>query len=125
MSSLARLLVVDDEEQIRRLILAFLEDFDEFAARGAGSGEEGLAALAQEPADLCVVDLRLPGMDGEAFILEAWERGLCRRFLLHTGSVDLELSAALRAAGLTDQDVFIKPNDLERLVDRIRELLEA
>ena len=123
--ALPRLLVVDDEENIRRLILEFLEDFEEFAARGAGSGEEGLAALAAEPAELCVVDMRLPGMSGEDFILAARERGLCRRFLLHTGFVDLDLSPALLAAGLTEQDVFRKPDDLERLVERIRTLLQS
>jgi DNA-binding response OmpR family regulator len=124
-SSLPRLLIVDDEEQIRRLITEFLEDYEEFEVRGAGSGEAGLEVLAQAPADLCVVDLRLPGMNGEAFILAAHGRGLCPRFLLHTGSVDHTLSDELCAAGVTEQDVFIKPNDLERLVERIRELLQS
>lgn len=122
---LPRLLIVDDEEQIRRLIMEFLEDYDAFDIRGAGSGEAGLEALAQTPADLCVVDLRLPGMDGEAFVLAAHRQGLCPRFLLHTGSVDHTLSAELLAAGVTEQDVFIKPNDLERLVERIQELLQS
>lgn len=124
-SSLPRLLIVDDEEQIRRLITEFLEDYEEFAVRGAGSGEEALEILAREPAELCVVDLRLPGMNGEAFILAAGGRGLCPRFLLHTGSVDHALSEAMLAMGVTDQDVFIKPSDLERLVDRIRDILQS
>lgn len=124
-SALPRLLVVDDEEQIRRLIMEFLEDYDEYEVRGADSGEAALEALAQAPADLCVVDLRLPGMNGEAFILAAHARGLCSHFFLHTGSVDHVLSDELRSAGLTDQDVFLKPNDLERLVDRIRECLRS
>jgi len=124
-SPFPRLLIVDDEEQIRRLIMEFLEDYEAFDIRGAGSGEEGLQVLSQVPADLCVVDLRLPGMDGEAFILAAHGQGLCPRFLLHTGSVDHTLSDELLAVGVTDQDVFIKPNDLERLVDRIQELLKS
>ena len=122
---LPRLFLVDDEAQIRRLIAEFLEDCGEFEVRGADSGEEALAALAAAPADLCVVDLRLPGMDGEAFILAALRQGLCPRFLLHTGSVDHSLDQALLDAGITDQDVFLKPNDLERLVERIQEILDA
>ena len=122
---LPRLLIVDDEEQIRRLIMEFLEDYEEFDLRDAGSGEEALDVLAQGRADLCVVDMRLPGMRGEEFILEAKARGLCDHFFLHTGSVDLTLSDALREIGLTDDDVFIKPNDLERLVERIREVLQS
>lgn len=119
-----RLLIVDDEEQVRRLLLEFLEDFAEMDARGAHSGEEGLDILAAEPADLCIVDMRLPGMNGEEFILAAHARGLCRRFLLHTGSVEYALTAALRSAGLTERDVLFKPDDLERLVQRIQELVE-
>ncbi len=118
-----RLLIVDDEEQIRRLIAEFLEDVGDFDIRGADSGEAALEALALAPADLCVVDLRLPGMNGEAFILAALRQGLCPRFLLHTGSVDHSLAQELLAAGVTDQDVFLKPNDLERLVERIQEIL--
>lgn len=124
-SSLPRLLIVDDEEQIRRLIMEFLEDYGEFEVRGADSGEQALEALARAPAELCVVDLRLPGMNGEAFILAAHAQGLCAHFFLHTGSVDHVLSPELRSAGLTDQDVFLKPNDLERLVDRIRKRLQS
>ena len=122
---LPRLFLVDDEAQIRRLIAEFLEDYGEFDIRGADSGEEALQLLAAAPADLCVVDLRLPGMDGEAFILAALRQGLCPRFLLHTGSVDHSLAQQLLDAGITDQDVFLKPNDLERLVERIQEILRA
>jgi two-component system response regulator ResD len=117
-----RLLIVDDEEQIRRLLLEFLEDIEGLDSRGAHSGEEGLQMLAQSPADLSVVDLRLPGMSGEDFILAAHGRGLCRRFLLHTGSVEFTLSDALRNAGITERDVLFKPGDLDRLVERIQDM---
>lgn len=118
-----RLLIVDDEERIRRLLLEYVEDHDEFQALGADSGEAALESLVHAPADLCVVDMRLPGMNGEAFIRAAAERGLCRRFLLHTGSVDLSLSQTLRGLGLTERDVFLKPADMDRLLGRIREIL--
>ena len=119
------LLIVDDEERIRRLLVEYLDDYGEFQVRVAASAEAGLRVLAREPADLCVVDMRLPAMDGEAFILEAVALGLCRRFILHTGSVDVTLSDALRAAGLTDRDVFLKPSDMQRLLERVRALLDS
>jgi two-component system, OmpR family, response regulator len=117
------LLIVDDEERIRRLITEFLEDYEEFQVQGADSAEEALEMLAVAPVNLCLVDLRLPGMSGEEFILAARSRGLSRRFLLHTGSVEHTLSPALREAGVTDRDVFYKPGDLDRLLERIREIL--
>lgn len=118
----ARILIVDDEPPIRRLLVSYLEDYEEFAVREASSGEGALEELAREPADLAVVDMRLPGMSGEAFILAAGRAGLCRRFLLHTGSMDLVLSRELRDLGVTQPDVFLKPADVEALVERIRDL---
>ncbi|MGE4553810.1 MAG: response regulator [Desulfovibrionaceae bacterium] len=117
-----RLLILDDEERIRQLLRDYLEDYDEFDVRVAGSGEAALAELAREPADVAVVDMRLPGMNGERFIVEAVRDGLCGHFLLHTGSSGLSVSEGLRDLGLTDRDVFFKPADPARILARLREL---
>jgi len=124
-SSQRRLLILDDEERIRHHLLLFLEDFDEFSLRDAASAEEALSLLAGEPADLCVVDMRLPGMNGREFIAAARQGKLCGHFLLHTGSLDSFLPEELALMGLTQRDVFLKPCDMELLLARIRELLAA
>ncbi|WMW64726.1 response regulator [Nitratidesulfovibrio liaohensis] len=117
------LLIVDDEESIRRLLMAYFEDFDAFSVRAAASGEEALETLAVRHADLCVVDMRLPGMNGEQFILEAAGRAMCRHFLVHTGSVNMKPGQALRAAGVGQEDVLVKPHDAARLAERIHHVL--
>jgi DNA-binding NtrC family response regulator len=117
--------VIDDEERIRRLLIEALEDYEEFSLLSAGSAEEALELLSATPADLCIVDMRLPGISGEKFILQAWERGLCPRFLLHSGSMDLSLSEDLQRLGMTDKDVFLKPATTDHMVIRMRQLLQA
>lgn len=117
------ILILDDEERIRELLAQYLEDFDEFTVRGAPSGEQALDMLRGHPADLAVVDMRLPGMSGAQFIREASARGLCRHFLVHTGSVDMVLSDELRELGLTGRDLFFKPAGADAILGRIRELL--
>ena len=119
----ARILILDDEERIRQLLRDFLEDFGEFALRTAPTAEDALEELARESAELCIVDMRLPGMNGQGFILAALDRGLCSRFLLHTGSMDFTLSEALVRRGLTLKDVFLKPCDMNDLLGRMREIL--
>lgn len=119
----ARLLVLDDEAAIGRQLAAFLEDYDEFMVRVAASAEEALEQLAVATVDLCLVDMRLPGMGGEGFILQAAARGLCPRFVVHTGSVDFVLPQALLDLGLTYADVFFKPADLPTLLEHMRETL--
>ncbi|MDO9081708.1 MAG: response regulator [Humidesulfovibrio sp.] len=117
------ILVIDDEERVRELLLEYLGEFDEFELRGAGSAEEALALLRQRPAALSVVDIRLPGMDGADFIKTAAPARLCGRFIVHTGSVDFSLSRALLDLGLVEEDVFNKPADAAKVLERIRALI--
>lgn len=118
------LLILDDEERIRQLLRDYLEDYDDLQIRAVGSGESALAELDREPADVAVVDMRLPGMNGEQFINEASRLGLCGHFLLHTGSTGLTISDKLQELGLTDRDVFFKPADPARILARILEVAE-
>lgn len=124
MTTPARIMIIDDEERIRQLLMDYLEDFEGFALRASESAEDALRELEREPADLCVVDMRLPGINGQAFILRARERGLCERFILHTGSMDFALTQELQASGLTENDVFFKPCDMDQMLTRIRIILQ-
>ncbi len=61
-----RILVVDDHPVVRAGIAALLEEADDIEIVGtAASGEEALAAVATLAPDLVVMDLRMPGMDGD------------------------------------------------------------
>jgi DNA-binding response OmpR family regulator len=62
--------------------------------------------------------MRLPGMHGGDFIRAA--SGRCRHFLIHTGSVDTELSSELEALGMSGGDVLIKPCSMSLMIERIR-----
>ena len=118
MKNVNRVLLVDDEAQIRSSFVAYCEDYEEFTTVVAASAEEGLDILARDGADLCIVDMRLPGMHGGDFIRAA--SGRCRRFLIHTGSVDTELSDELEALGMDRNDVLLKPCSMSRMIARIR-----
>lgn len=123
MNALPLILVVDDEERIRRLLSGAIEDQDDMRVVSAASAEEALALLRGEPADVAVVDLRLPGMDGEAFIAQAHREGLCRRFVLHSGSIDLALTPAMEEAGMGPEDVLQKPVGVDVVLSRVRDLM--
>ena len=59
-----RILVVDDEPSICESLLDYLEDFgfDVLASCGA---HEALEILAKKPRDVAIIDIRLPGMNGD------------------------------------------------------------
>jgi DNA-binding response OmpR family regulator len=58
-----RVLVVDDEPHIRTVLRGYLEG-DGFAVTEAADGEGALAALRDDPPDLVLLDIMLPGIDG-------------------------------------------------------------
>ena len=57
------MLLVEDDERIRASMRLALED-EGYEIDEAGTGEEGLATFGHRPADVVLIDLMLPGMDG-------------------------------------------------------------
>ncbi|CAN5414425.1 sigma-54 dependent transcriptional regulator [soil metagenome] len=70
---LKHLLIVDDEEALRRAIAERLADHG-FVVEEAASGEQALERLAEFAFDILVTDLRLPGIDGREVVQAALER---------------------------------------------------
>lgn len=81
---MARLLIVDDDPMIRDLLMATL-DFGEHDLEQAASGPAALETFGRRPADVVVLDLDLPGMDGAEILTRLREVGAPRVIVL-TGS---------------------------------------
>lgn len=117
-----RVLVIDDEPAVCTSLSAFLEDYG-FRASTAESAEEALDLMKNNVYDVCIVDLRLPGMSGEDMILQAKERYPNQRHIIYTGSISYNLSQKLKDAGMRPEHVFLKPiRVLSLLVKCIKEL---
>ena len=108
MSSQTRVLVVDDEPSIRNSLVEFLEDC-QFDVSSADSGEGALDLIGRIPFDVALVDIRLPKLDGDSLVLQAHQLRPRMRFLIHTGSVEYQLSDELKSCGVTQEHVFAKP----------------
>ncbi len=117
-----RVLIVEDEEMLRRSLSDYLEDED-FEVFTASSGEEGLEFLEREWTDFCIVDMRLPKMDGNDFILAAHLKNPDIGFIIHTGSVSYSVPEVLRNIGITSNQVYHKPlNDMGVMVQALYRL---
>lgn len=114
-------LILDDEESIRQSIAAYMED-DGYTVFQAGSGEEALEILKNNPIDEAVVDIRLPGIDGNTFMIEARKIRPSIKFVVHTGSADYIPPEAVKKLGVTLDKVLIKPaSDLNVLCEALKE----
>lgn len=117
-------LLVDDDHMIRDCMTAYLDD-EGFRVHCAASGEEALGLLTRIHPVVCISDMRLPGMDGEAFIIAAYAMCPSVSFFIHTGLL-YSLSDELRAVGMTADDVLLKPiHDLSKLAAKIRNVAGA
>ena len=118
-----KVLVVDDEVSVCQSLVGFLEDSD-FDVNSASSGEEALELAKKEYFDVAIVDLRLPGISGDALILKAHQLVPDLRFIIHTGSVGYRLSEDLKQIGMLPDHVYMKPmDDLNELVKGIKKLV--
>jgi len=118
-----RVLIVDDEQAICDSLAAFLED-EGMRVEVAHSGEEAVQRVTDGLAvDVCVMDLRLPGINGAQAIREIHERSPGVEFIVHTGSGSGKGLAELARTGLQGLAVFSKPvKDMGRVSETIRAL---
>lgn len=117
-------LIVDDEEMIRENLKAYLED-EGLRVAAFEAVTPALAWLsAGEDCPVCVMDMRLPDLDGNSAIRILHQLYPDMAFLIHTGSSSYSLPDDLRLMGLDDDRVYQKPlSDMEPLAGAIRALL--
>ena len=116
-----RVLVVDDEPVIALCVQAFLED-DGMEVTIVSSGEEALERVGAGGCfDVCIMDVRLPGIDGATTVARL--AALCPqlRFAMHTGSAEYTLPDEL--AELGEIPLLNKPlRDMTPLAATVRRL---
>ena len=116
-----RVLVVEDERGIRESLEAALLD-EGYAVRTATHGREALDTLATWPAELILLDLMLPIMDGWHFLRERQRLGAAPDARVIVVSATRETRRGT-VADLEADAVIPKPFDLDRLLDTVAQLL--
>ena len=119
MSNGARILVVDDEREIRRCLELSLEEKG-YTVLPAESGEKALELLRKSPADVAIVDLLLPGMDGITLTKKIREGSSIPIIFLSAIGDDKKKVEALETGA---DDYVTKPFSIEEIVARIRSVL--
>jgi len=116
-------LIVDDDEMVKDNLISYLED-EGMQVHSVSSGEEILELLrAGQSFDFCVIDMRLPGMDGNESIRAVHALAPHIEFIIHTGSAAYSLPPDLEAMGIERSRIFFKPlPDMGPLAQTIRDL---
>jgi CheY-like chemotaxis protein len=101
MIAMARILITEDEESLRRFVARALR-LDGHETQEAGDGAEGLEKLGEESFDLLLSDIRMPVMDGIELAHEAAARFPSMKILLMTGYAEQRERADDLAAKIID-----------------------
>ena len=117
---MAAILVVDDNQKIRRLIDIYLRR-EGFSTLLAETGDQALHLLGEQAVDLMIVDIMMPGMDGYALVRQLRENRMEIPVLMATAKTEFADKKEGFEAGA--DDYMTKPVDLEELVLRVRALL--
>ncbi|HEY9401031.1 MAG TPA: response regulator [Luteimonas sp.] len=120
-STAARILVVDDEPQIRRFLDICLRA-QGYRVALAESAQAGLARLATDGADLVILDLGLPDRDGQAVLADLRQWSQVPVIMLTVRGGEAEKVAALDAGA---NDYVTKPFGVQELMARVRALLRT
>ena len=118
-----KILIIEDEEQIRRVLLRVLSDEDKnFDVKEAVDGKEGFSLIKKEKFDLILCDIKMPKMDGIEVLQEAKKIKFSSPFIMLTGHGNID--TAVEAMKLGAYDFISKPPDLNRLLTSVRHALE-
>ncbi|WP_305805095.1 response regulator transcription factor [Stenotrophomonas sp. YIM B06876] len=117
----ARVLVIDDETQIRRFLDISLRT-QGYRVLQAGDGQAGLALLATEGAELVILDLGLPDMEGHQVLAELRQWSQVPVIMLTVRADEAEKVRTLDSGA---NDYVTKPFGIQELMARIRALLRT
>jgi two-component system response regulator AtoC len=112
-----KVLIVDDEKNIRESIQRLFE-LEGIESAAATDGREGAARLAESVFDAVVLDLKMPGMDGQALL--EWIRAEGLRVPVIMISALGDINDAVKALKSGASDYLIKPFDPSELILKVR-----
>jgi len=116
-----KILVIDDEPNLRHVLTVVLERAG-YGVTGAANGAEALSVLEGNVFDLILCDVRMPEMDGLAFLKETAERGVDTTTIVMSayGSID----TAVEAMRLGAADYISKPFKPDEILLKLAQIEE-
>jgi len=118
-----RILLIEDEEPIRRVLVRILSEEDaQYKITEAVDGKKGFDLLKKESFDLVLCDIKMPKMDGIEVLQKAKNSKINTPFIMLTGHGNVD--TAVEAMKLGAYDFISKPPDLNRLLTSVRHALE-
>lgn len=117
-----KILVMDDDEAVRFSLYSYLEDCG-YNVLTSETAEDAIEKLKTEKIDVVIVDLRLPGMDGDVFIETTHKEYPNLGYIIYTGSTEFTVSEKIVNLKQVYDEIFFKPvTDISLIEDAVNKV---
>ena len=116
-----KILLLDDEQDFILSLQNFLRQMG-YAVESTLFPKHALEIISKDKPDLVLFDFKLPDMDGDVFLKKAKEISGDTKYILITAYRDDAIANKFKKLGA--EDVILKPIDLEKLLEKIKEVLK-
>ncbi|WP_024334810.1 sigma-54-dependent transcriptional regulator [Desulfotignum balticum] len=116
------ILVIDDDDQLRISFCKLLRE-ENYSVLGAASGEAGVDIITQQPLDLVILDMRLPGMDGMETFKQIKKKDPKLPVIIVTAFGTTE--TAIEATKMGAYDYVLKPFEIPEMLNLITQAIDA
>lgn len=119
-----KILVMDDDEAVRFSLFSYLEDCG-YEVLTSETAEDATEKLKSGNIDVVIVDLRLPGIDGDVFIETTYKDYPNLGYIIYTGSTEFTVSENIVNLKQVYDEIFFKPiTDISLIEDAINNVYE-
>lgn len=116
------ILVIDDDDQLRISFCKLLRE-ENYSVLGAASGEAGVDIVTQQPLDLVILDMRLPGMDGMETFKQIKKEDPKLPVIIVTAYGTTE--TAIETTKMGAYDYVLKPFEIPEMLNLISQAIDA
>ncbi len=120
MGETARILIVDDDENIRKVLTTILED-EGYTVESVGTAKKAIERTRKKFYNLALIDIRLPDMEGIELLTRMRDTTPKMRKIIITGYPTLQ--NAMEAVNRGADAYILKPFDMEKVLKTIKEQL--
>ena len=117
----ARIIIIDDDESIRKILSTILEE-EGYMVDTANNGKEGIRKTNDNCYDLALIDMRLPDIEGIDLLLKIKDTTPRMRKIIITGFPTIQ--NAMEAVNRRADAFILKPFEVEKVLQTIREQLK-
>ncbi len=117
-----KILIVDDEPNVRNLVVDTLNYLGNYILLEAGTGKEVLDLVRKEKPDLVILDIMLPDIDGYTICEQIKENPNLNTLVLILSARSSELDQKI-GFGMGADDYLTKPFTLKELIEKVQNLL--